>query len=75
MEKQTQENKQTSTEDDALDQWIPYAVAGVIFVLHLVAAMICKSLLMVFMGQLLALVVFLILRMAFPLPSGSQSAN
>ena len=33
MKKPTQENKQTLTEEDTIHQWIPYAIAGVVFIL------------------------------------------
>jgi hypothetical protein len=68
MEKQKQESKQTSTEGDTFYRWIPYAVAGVIFVFHLIAAMMRENIWILFGGQLLALAVFFIVRMAFPRP-------
>ena len=35
MKKPTQENKQTLTEEDTIHQWIPYAIAGVVFIFDL----------------------------------------
>lgn len=66
MKKPTQESKQTRSEDDASHQWIPYAAAGVVFVIALIAGMIRKDMWMVLGSGLPALAVFLIVRMAFP---------
>lgn len=75
MKKQTQESKQTVTDGDAFYQWIPYAAASAVFVLAFIAGMIRENIWMVFGSGLPALAVFLIVRMAFPRPDSSQSAN
>lgn len=75
MKKPTQDSKQALTEDDAIHQWIPYAVAGVVFVLALMVGILRKDILMVFGSGLPAIAVFLIMRMAFPMPGSSQSAD
>jgi len=75
MKKPTQENKQTLTEDDAVHQWIPYAAAGVVFVLAFSAGMVRKDMWMVLGSGFPALAVFLIVRMAFPWPGSGQSSN
>lgn len=75
MKKMSQERKQTLIEGDAFYQWIPYAAAGVVFVLALIAGMIRKDIWMVFGSGLPAVAVLLIVRMTFPKPGSSQGAN
>ena len=68
MKKPTQESKQTLTEGAAVYQWIPYAAAGLVFVLALTAGMIREDIPMVFGSGLPAIAVFFIVRLAFPRP-------
>jgi hypothetical protein len=75
MKKPTQDSKSTLTGDDAIHQWTPYAVAGVIFVLALIVGILSKDILMILGSGLSAIAVFLIMRTAFPMPGSSQSTD
>lgn len=75
MKKRTQENKKTLTEEDTIHQWIPYAIAGVVFILALIIGILSKDILMVLGSGLPAIAVFLVVRMAFPLPGSEQNSN
>lgn len=68
MKKQMQEIKPTVTDGDSFNRLIPYAAAAAVAVLHVIAAIVRENIWFLFSGQLLAFLVFYIMRLAFSRP-------
>lgn len=67
--KNIQKKIQAKANDQSNHVWVPYAAAGVVFVLHVIAAAFAKNIWIAFGGQILALAVFFVMRGAFPRPT------
>jgi hypothetical protein len=65
-------NKKAVTDGDSFYQWIPHAAAAAVAVLNVIAAIVSENIWLLFSGQLLTLLVFYIVRLAFPRPENGQ---